>query len=183
MNQAGSPRASTGPVRRSRLDAFIDRMLAQRAALAWAGDEIRDLPGPILEIGLGNGRTYDHLRVNFPDREIWVFDRAIAPNPRSLPPLDRVLLGDLEDTLPVAATRFQETAVLAHIDIGTGIGRIDLVTAGLISSFVFDLVRAGGIVISDQRLTPPEGLADPVDLPGEAAGRHVYRRLPQLSGA
>ena len=40
------------------------RMLAQDllACLDWAVAAIGDRPGAIVELGLGNGRTYDHLR-------------------------------------------------------------------------------------------------------------------------
>ena len=57
----------------SRLDSFIRRLEAQRACLEYAAGQIRDLPGPVLELGLGNGRTYDHLRELLPEREIFVF--------------------------------------------------------------------------------------------------------------
>ena len=51
----------------SRLDSFIRRVSAQRDCLNMAKDMIADVPGPILELGLGNGRTFDHLRELFPD--------------------------------------------------------------------------------------------------------------------
>ena len=50
----------------SRLDSFIRRLEAQRACLALAAGRIGGLPGPVLELGLGNGRTYDHLRELLP---------------------------------------------------------------------------------------------------------------------
>ena len=59
----------------SRLDSMIGRLMAQRACLDWVASAIGGLPGPVLEIGLGNGRTYDHLRGRLPQREIHVFDR------------------------------------------------------------------------------------------------------------
>ncbi len=59
----------------SRLDSFIRRLKAQRACLGLAAELIRDVPGPLLELGLGNGRTYDHLREIMPGREIYVFER------------------------------------------------------------------------------------------------------------
>src|SRR6202022_2543720 len=46
----------------SRLDSFIRRLKAQRACLDLAAGLVRGLDGEILELGLGNGRTYDHLR-------------------------------------------------------------------------------------------------------------------------
>jgi hypothetical protein len=41
----------------SRLDSFIARMQAQRDCLNFLKPAIDALPGPILEVGLGNGRT------------------------------------------------------------------------------------------------------------------------------
>ena len=54
----------------SRLDSFIRRLVAQRACLDHAAQLIGGLDGAVLELGLGNGRTYDHLRSLFPGREI-----------------------------------------------------------------------------------------------------------------
>ena len=48
----------------SRLDSFIARMQAQRDCLNYLKPVIAAVPGPILEVGLGNGRTYDHLRTH-----------------------------------------------------------------------------------------------------------------------
>ena len=62
----------------SRLDSFIRRMQGQRDCLNRAAELIAGIPGPVLELGLGNGRTYDHLKEILPDREIFVFDRRIA---------------------------------------------------------------------------------------------------------
>ena len=56
----------------SRLDSFIARMEAQRDCLNFLQAPVSALSGPILEIGLGNGRTYDHLRQLFPGRDIYV---------------------------------------------------------------------------------------------------------------
>ena len=45
----------------SRLDSFIRRLEAQRAASTTRSPH-RRRARPVLELGLGNGRTYDHLR-------------------------------------------------------------------------------------------------------------------------
>ena len=59
----------------SRLDSAIRRLMAQKMALAWATDQVVGRPGPVLELGLGNGRTYDHLReILGSTREIFVFE-------------------------------------------------------------------------------------------------------------
>ena len=70
----------------SRLDSFIRRVTAQRDCLNAAAVLVRDLPGPVLEFGLGNGRTYDHLRSLLPDRQIFVFERQVAAHPDCIPP-------------------------------------------------------------------------------------------------
>jgi len=58
----------------SRLDSFIRRLEAQRQCLNHCAGLIAEVDGPILEVGLGNGRTFDHLREIFPSREIFVFE-------------------------------------------------------------------------------------------------------------
>jgi hypothetical protein len=50
----------------SRLDSFIRRLTAQRDILNSIVDLVGETQGPVLEFGLGNGRTYDHLRERFP---------------------------------------------------------------------------------------------------------------------
>ena len=68
----------------SRLDSFIARMQAQRDCLNFLKPAVDRLEGPILEVGLGNGRTYDHLRDLFPGRDIYVFERKVAAHPDGL---------------------------------------------------------------------------------------------------
>jgi hypothetical protein len=104
----------------SRLDSFIRRMQAQRDCLNHIAAAVRSRQGPILEVGLGNGRTYDHLRELFPGREIFVFDRVVVAHPACIPPFDRLLLGEARDTLRQFAQRFGRTAALIHCDLGTG---------------------------------------------------------------
>ena len=41
----------------SRLDSFIRRMSAQRDCLNHVADLLADVEGPVMELGLGNGRT------------------------------------------------------------------------------------------------------------------------------
>ena len=77
----------------SRLDSFIARMQAQRDCLNFLKPGVEALAGPILEVGLGNGRTYDHLRTLFPGRDIYVFERKVAAHPDCIPPAERLFLG------------------------------------------------------------------------------------------
>src|SRR5262249_3621730 len=106
--------------RMSRLDSFIRRMEAQRDCLNWAAAQVRDAPGPILEVGLGNGRTYDHLRLLLPGRDIYIFEREVRAHPDCIPPADRLFLGDVHESIPRAARALGRSAILIHSDLGTG---------------------------------------------------------------
>ena len=61
----------------SRLNSMMRRLAAQADGIEWSLDHIKDVPGDVLEMGLGNGRTYDHLRELIKDRRIFVMDRAM----------------------------------------------------------------------------------------------------------
>ncbi len=159
----------------SRLDSVIRRLQAQRACLNRVAEMIRDLPGPVLELGLGNGRTYDHLREILPDREIFVFEREVAAHPDCVPPADHLLLGDIHETLPGAAARFGSSVALLHSDLGTG----DAVQNGRIAAFMANhlpgLLRPGGVVISDQDMAYED--AEVLPLPdGVKPGRYFMYR-------
>jgi hypothetical protein len=162
----------------SRLDINIRRLKAQRACLNRVAEEIRDLPGPVLELGLGNGRTYDHLREQLPEREIFVFERDVAAHPDCIPDEDHLYRGDFHDTLPAAAERFAGRTVLIHFDIGCA----NLERASRLAAFVAGhlpiLLRPGGIVASDRDVgfegALPFALPDGV-VPGVY---HLYRRGP-----
>ena len=52
----------------SRLESMQRRLTAQIDGLNWAAQEIAGVAGDVLELGLGNGRTYDHLRQVLPHR-------------------------------------------------------------------------------------------------------------------
>lgn len=161
----------------SRLDSFIRRLEAQRACLNRAAELIAGIDGIVLELGLGNGRTYDHLRELFPGRDIYVCERQVAAHPLSVPPADRLLLGDLRETLPAARGRFAGRVALAHLDVGTGDAAANKALAAELLPLVVPLLCAGGIVASDPVMDCPE--LGPLPLPdGVAAGRyHLYRRL------
>jgi hypothetical protein len=160
----------------SRLDSFIRRVTAQRDCLNAAADLIRDLPGPVLEFGLGNGRTYDHLRSLLPGRKIFVFERQVAAHPDCIPPDECLLLGDLHETLDGAGAVIGDPAVLAHVDIGSGDPAANAELAAFLAPRLHRLMARGGIVVSDQDL----GMAEwqPVALPpGVREGRYFMRRV------
>ena len=136
----------------SRLDSFIRRITAQRDCLDHAAGLIAGIDGVVLELGLGNGRTYDHLRELLPGREIFVFDRQIAAHPDCIPDDAHMLLGDFGETLAAARQRLGGTAVLAHCDIGSGDAAANARMAAFLGDALGPLMRPGGIVLSDQEM-------------------------------
>ena len=136
----------------SRLDSAIRRLKAQRSCLEWSISLIRGVPGPVVELGLGNGRTYDHLRQLLPEREIFAFDRQMDAHPDCVPKAPYLIVGDIRATLPRALERLPGSAALVHNDIGTG----DAIANAEIASWLADklplVVASGGVVLSDQPL-------------------------------
>ncbi|HUK10333.1 MAG TPA: class I SAM-dependent methyltransferase [Stellaceae bacterium] len=159
----------------SRLDSFIRRMMAQRACIDHAAELIRDVPGPVIELGLGNGRTYDHLRETLRGREIYVFERLVAAHPDCVPPAPYLILGDVRESLPQLWDRLPRAAALAHIDLGTGESDANLRLAAEVAPLLAPLMRPNAVVISDPALELPGWLALPPPL-GVREGRyHLYR--------
>lgn len=138
----------------SRLDSFIRRVSAQRDCLNMVAAMIAETPGPVLELGLGNGRTYDHLRSVLPERDIFVFDRRVAAHPDCIPDDDHMVIGDIFETLPAARERTGGPAALVHTDIGTGDAEGNASIAAFLGRHLPDLVVPGGIIVSDQDLAP-----------------------------
>ncbi len=149
----------------SRLDSFIARMQAQRDCLNALKPAVDALPGPILEVGLGNGRTYDHLRDLFPGREIYVFERKVAAHPDCIPPADRLFLGEASDSIPRAAARLGASAALIHTDLGTGDHAANIEMGKWLGPALDTLAGVGGYILANQ----------PLDVAR-------WRRLPQPAG-
>jgi hypothetical protein len=155
----------------SRLDSFIRRLEAQRACLGYAAAQIRAIGGPVLELGLGNGRTYDHLRELLPEREIFVFEREVNAHPDCIPDAAHLILGDVRATLPQARRRLPGPAALAHLDVGTGDAARNAELAAWLSGALPPLLARGAWVVSDQALGAPALVAQPPPA-GIAAGRY-----------
>ena len=159
----------------SRLESFLHRLQAQLACLDHAVELIRDLPGPVLELGLGNGRTYDHLRERLPEREIFVFERQVAAHPDCIPPARFLIIGDVRETLPQARERFGAAVALIHADLGSGNVEASRRQAADLAPVIASLLRPGGIVVSDQPMATPH--LQPFDLPaGVEPGRYFLFR-------
>ena len=145
----------------SRLDSFIRRLEAQRACLGFAAAQICAMAGPVLELGLGNGRTYDHLRELLPGREIFVFEREVNAHPDCIPDPAHLILGDVRSTLPQARPRLPGPAALAHLDVGTGDAAKNAELAAWLSDALPPLLAHGAWVVSDQALGAPALEAQP----------------------
>ncbi len=160
----------------SRLDLFVDRMVSQRACLDHAAHLTADMTGPVFELGLGNGRTYHHMRHIMPGRDIFVFERAVASHPDSTPPEDMVLLGDVFDTLPQALARFGPSAALVHADLGGHNAEKNDIFARDVSPLIAPLLAVGGLMVSSDRMYFDDLVEQPLP-DGAVPGRcFIYRR-------
>jgi hypothetical protein len=157
----------------SRLESFIRRLTAQRDILDMICNEMTLPDGPVIELGLGNGRTYDHLREKLPGRRIIAFDRACAANLYSMPPEDDLVLGEISET---ARPFIGIKAALVHADIGSGYDDLDELNLRWLSGLIVDLLASEGIAASGVPLAHPD--LTPLPLPeGIPPGRYfLYRR-------
>lgn len=130
----------------SRLDSFIRRLTAQRDILNHVQADL-DLPvqGAVMEIGLGNGRTFNHLRELFPERRIVAFDRAMGAHASSVPDEKDLVIGEIAET---AQSYIGIEASLVHADIGTGYPEKDAVTLTWLPQLVAGMLAKGGIAVS-----------------------------------
>ncbi len=165
----------------SRLDSHIRQKIAQRDSINLASVWLAGQDGFVVEFGLGNGRSYSHLRERFPGHEIFCFDRRDFAPPHSHPPASHFFLGEFADLLgdPALHARFVGKVILAHIDIGSG-GPEDEVTPEFLLGRIQRWLKPGAVVLSDQDLTlEPAWQLQPVDPAGQvehAERYHVYRR-------
>lgn len=160
----------------SRLDSAIRRLNAQRDCLERAAELLGDVSGHILELGLGNGRTYDHLRVLFPYRKIFVFDRHVAAHPSCIPEEPYMILGDVLETLRTAQEWIGDRVALVHNDIGSGDPIKSGQVSGALAWMLAPLLVPGAVVISDQDLSPTAW--DSIPLPRcVAPGRYYMWRV------
>ncbi len=161
----------------SRLDDFIRRMTAQKLLLEYVASLLEGLAGPVFELGLGNGRTFDHLREVLPGREIFVFDRAISAHPQCVPDGDHMILGEIRDTLRFCHPRTRVPAALIHVDLGTGDPTADMAKANWLAEALVDHSAVGGYVVADLPIDHPA--FEKLPQPDAAAGsrQQIYRRI------
>jgi hypothetical protein len=150
----------------NRLDRMIARLTAQRACLARAAALIADLPGPVLEIGFGKGRTYSFLREILPERAIYAFDIDGAPRTDWGPDEAHFFAGDFRETFPTVLARTGAPAALAHCDIGSEDAARDAALVAWMREALLPLLCAGAIVVADRDLDLAG--AERLAVPGEA---------------
>ena len=151
---------------KSTLDRMIDRLTTQRAALEWAGGGVAGTHGMVMEVGLGKGRTYDHLRHLFPPRDILVFDMWARIPAELRPDDDRMFLGDFRETLPAAAERFRGAVRLAHADVGSARETDEDGIRSWIGGLIEPFLVPGAVVLSDRPIGAGRSGWTEVPVPG-----------------
>ena len=162
----------------SRLDSFIRRMEAQRACIDFAARPGNVPEGPVFELGLGNGRSYDHLRERFPGRDIYVFERQVNANAASMPDADHLIAREILETLPRAVLRFRARVAFVHSDLGSGDEARDRALSARVAPLLAEAVAPAGLVASDQPLVIAGWQKLPLP-PGIAESRYFLYRKPK----
>ena len=111
----------------------------------WSAKNIHKQRGVVLEFGLGNGRTFDHMRKLLPQRDI-------AAHPDCIPHPAFQFIGDFRDYIPRAIEQLGRSAALAHLDIGTGQKNTSLALASKIAPCIEKLLCGNAIVVSEQEV-------------------------------
>ncbi len=143
----------------TRLEKLLYRLQSQHACLNWAFGEIEGVPGIVFELGLGLGRTFNHLSAHLPQREIYVFERQVHSYPDCTPEDDQLVIGDLAETLPMMAARHAGKVCLVNSDVGSFDKAQNAAMAGLVSGAVGPALAPGALILSDL----------PLDIPGTRA--------------
>ena len=156
----------------SRLDSVLRRLSAQRDGLNWAARQIAGLKGEVLDLGLGNGRTYDHLREILPERRIRVMDRALNCHHSCIPPADDFLEGEAEPMLRLLA-RTGPRFILVHYDFGKGVEAEDRAESARLSPLIAPVMLQGGLIVSGQPLIGFEQISGPDSI---ATDRYLFYR-------
>ena len=161
----------------SRLDTFIQRMQAQRACIDEVATQSVGMDGLILELGLGNGRTYDHLRQRFAGRPIYVFDREVAAHPDCVPPPEMLRLGDFRQTVPAFRELHRGSALFVNADVGNADRSASVRLANDLAPALREILAPRAWLACDQPIDCA-GL-EHLDMPdGDFDGYyHFYRRM------
>lgn len=158
----------------SRLESMRRRLTAQIDGLNWALDAVKPLGGDMLELGLGNGRTYDHMREYGDGRRIWVIDRQLNPHPSCVPPEQDYLEGEADAMMQKMHDSGTRIA-LAHYELGIGIRPRDEAEAATLSPYLVQLMVPGGLIVSQQPIVGIPQVEGPVSVQNE---RYLFYRQP-----
>lgn len=156
----------------TQLEKTYYRLQAQILSLNWAFEQIEKIPGVILEIGLGLGRTYQYIRTHLPEREIIVFERNVHSYDACTPPAGDIITGDIFSTLVSNAYRFKNNTALIHSDLGSFNKAANRKKSALLSQNLSPCLTENAIVLSDLPLDLPDCAA--LDLPGNARKESYY---------
>ena len=158
----------------TRLEKTLFRLEAQHACLTWAFEQIADKPGLIFELGLGLGRSFNHMRHKLGARakDIVVFEREVRCYPDCQPDDDQLIIGNLAETLPATAAKYAGNVMLAHSDVGSMDKGHNAYMSGLVSKNLGPALAPGAIVMSDLPLNIAG--CTPCPLPGNARDDRYY---------
>ncbi len=134
---------------------MIRRLCVQRDCLALSASMISELSGPVLELGLGNGRTFDHLRHLMPGREIFVFESVILEEILTAPDPEFLIEGDVRETLPAYVNMAAQKAVLIHNDIdeiGGSTAEQQRALFSWLSPLIRDAAAPSAVIVSNSQL-------------------------------
>ena len=134
----------------SRLEDLTYRFLTQWAVLDRAVEIIAELDGIIVELGLGKGRTFDHLRERMPDREIFVFDHELSCEREFAPSSEFWVFGDIKSTLPKFCEPRRGKVALVHSDIGSRDRKRDMPLVEFVAGHLSLIMKDGGVIASDR---------------------------------
>ena len=157
----------------SRLDSFIRRLVAQRDVLDMLCRDMQLMDGPVIELGLGNGRTFDHLRALLPGRRIIAFDRAVGAHRASMPNEGDLVLGEIRET---ASAFVGIDAAFVHADIGSGYDDYDAENLRWLPELTVGLLAPSGIAASGVALDHPKLMPLPLPSTVREGRYYIYRR-------
>lgn len=140
----------------SRLNDLIHRFTAQRDVLNHGLKLLEERSfgseSIAVELGLGSGRTYDHLRSALGSTPLYAFDFRVETHPGYEPPEDRTILGDILETFPRFAEKNRGRACFVHLDIGTKDKSADRRRYVGLLGWIESITAPGAILASDREL-------------------------------
>ncbi len=113
---------------------------------------MEEIPGPVFELGLGNGRTFDHIRTLLPERKILVFDKKSTLGLKPRPVAENLIIGDVRKTLPEHLAEQSQRAVLIHNDLGNGTEEEGVEMCEWLSPLVEQSAAPGCVVVTNSAL-------------------------------